>query len=50
MSADALFKPFEFKGLHLKNRIAMAPMTRSLSRGGVVTDEVAQYYKRRAAA
>ncbi|RYG04553.1 MAG: 12-oxophytodienoate reductase, partial [Caulobacteraceae bacterium] len=50
MSADALFKPFDFKGLHLKNRIVMAPMTRSFSPGGVVTDEVAQYYKRRAAA
>ncbi len=41
MSADALFKPFDFKGLHLKNRIVMAPMTRSFSPGGVVTDEVA---------
>ena len=50
MSADVLFKPFDFKGLHLKNRIVMAPMTRSFSPGGVVTDEVAQYYKRRAAA
>jgi 2,4-dienoyl-CoA reductase-like NADH-dependent reductase (Old Yellow Enzyme family) len=50
MAADALFRPFDFKGLHLKNRIVMAPMTRSFSPGGVPTEEVAQYYKRRAAA
>jgi len=50
MAAETLFRPFDFKGLHLKNRIVMAPMTRSFSPGGVVTEEVAQYYKRRAAA
>jgi 2,4-dienoyl-CoA reductase-like NADH-dependent reductase (Old Yellow Enzyme family) len=48
MAADALFRPFAFKGLNLKNRIVMAPMTRSFSPGGVATEEVAQYYKRRA--
>ena len=48
MAADALFKPFDYKGLHLKNRIVMAPMTRSFSPGGVVTDEVVAYYRRRA--
>ena len=48
MTANALFKPFNFKGLNLKNRIVMAPMTRSFSPGGVPTEEVAQYYKRRA--
>lgn len=50
MAAEALFRPFDFKGLHLKNRIVMAPMTRSFSPDGYVTDDVAQYYKRRAAA
>jgi len=50
MAADALFQPWSFKGLNLKNRIVMAPMTRSKSPGGVATEEVAQYYKRRAAA
>ena len=50
MSADALFQPFAFKGLTLKNRIVMAPMTRSKSPGGVATQDVAQYYQRRAAA
>ncbi len=49
MAADALFRPFSFKGLNLKNRVVMAPMTRSFSPGGVATEEVAQYYKRRAA-
>ena len=48
MAADALFKPFDYKGLHLKNRIVMAPMTRSFSPGGVVTDDVVAYYRRRA--
>ena len=50
MSADALFKPFTFKGLTLPNRIVMAPMTRSMSPGGVATPDVAAYYARRAAA
>ncbi len=50
MAANPLFKPFSFKGLNLKNRVVMAPMTRSFSPNGVPTDDVAQYYKRRAAA
>ena len=50
MSAEALFKPFSHKGLNLKNRVVMAPMTRSFAPGGVANEEVAQYYKRRAAA
>jgi 2,4-dienoyl-CoA reductase-like NADH-dependent reductase (Old Yellow Enzyme family) len=50
MAADALFKPFSYKGLHLRNRVVMAPMTRSFSPGGVATEDVAQYYRRRAAA
>ncbi len=50
MSADALFQPFEFKGLKLPNRVVMAPMTRSKSPDGVATEEVAAYYARRAAA
>ena len=48
MSLDALFQPFEFKSLKLPNRVVMAPMTRSFSPGGVPTDEVAAYYRRRA--
>ncbi|HVM98936.1 MAG TPA: NADH:flavin oxidoreductase [Caulobacteraceae bacterium] len=50
MPADALFQPFEFKGLKLPNRVVMAPMTRSKSPGGIATDDVAAYYARRAAA
>jgi len=41
LSADALFQPYEFKGLKLPNRVVMAPMTRSQSPGGVATEEVA---------
>ncbi len=50
MTADVLFRPFACKSLKLKNRIVMAPMTRSFSPGGVPTPEVAAYYRRRAAA
>jgi 2,4-dienoyl-CoA reductase-like NADH-dependent reductase (Old Yellow Enzyme family) len=49
MAADALFTPYRFKGLHLPNRVVMAPMTRSFSPGGVATAQVAAYYARRAA-
>lgn len=48
MSLDALFRPLQIKSLSLKNRIAMAPMTRSFSPGGVATREVTEYYRRRA--
>jgi 2,4-dienoyl-CoA reductase-like NADH-dependent reductase (Old Yellow Enzyme family) len=48
-SVNALFRPFAVKSLKLKNRIVMAPMTRSFSPGGVPTPEVAAYYRRRAA-
>ena len=48
MTSDVLFSPFSFKGLTLRNRIVMAPMTRSFSPDGVATDEVAAYYRRRA--
>jgi 2,4-dienoyl-CoA reductase-like NADH-dependent reductase (Old Yellow Enzyme family) len=48
MAADALFQPFTFKGLKLPNRVVMAPMTRSQSPGGVATEDVAAYYRRRA--
>ncbi|MDR3672170.1 MAG: NADH:flavin oxidoreductase [Holophaga sp.] len=48
MAVNALFRPFQFKSLKLKNRIVMAPMTRTFSPGGVVTGKVADYYERRA--
>lgn len=46
---QALFQPFTLKSLSLKNRVVMAPMTRGFSPGGVPGDDVAAYYRRRAA-
>ncbi len=45
---NPLFRPFDMAGLHLPNRIVMAPMTRSFSPGGIPGDDVAAYYQRRA--
>ncbi len=44
---DPLFVPFECKSLKLTNRFMMAPMSRYFSPGGIVTDAVADYYRRR---
>ncbi len=44
-----LFEPFEQGGLALKNRIVMAPMTRSFSPGNVPSEKTVEYYQRRAA-
>lgn len=51
MSLDLgpLFAPFECKSLRLRNRVAMAPMTRNFSPNGVPGEDVAAYYRRRAA-
>lgn len=49
LPVDALFEPFEVKSLHLRNRFAMAPMTRMFSPDGIPTADVAEYYRRRAA-
>lgn len=49
MNIDPLFRPLTVKNMTLPNRIVMAPMTRYFSPGGVPTDEVAEYYRRRAA-
>jgi 2,4-dienoyl-CoA reductase-like NADH-dependent reductase (Old Yellow Enzyme family) len=48
-STEALFRPFQLKGLTLANRIVMAPMTRSHSPERVPGADVAAYYRRRAA-
>jgi len=48
MNPDILFTPFTSPKLTLKNRVAMAPMTRQFSPDGVPDDAVLQYYKRRA--
>ena len=39
-NTNALFQPFELGSLQLKNRIVMAPMTRTKSPGGVPNDDV----------
>jgi 2,4-dienoyl-CoA reductase-like NADH-dependent reductase (Old Yellow Enzyme family) len=48
MTTEPLFLPFTLQNLTLKNRIVMAPMTRSKSPGGVPGENVAAYYRRRA--
>jgi 2,4-dienoyl-CoA reductase-like NADH-dependent reductase (Old Yellow Enzyme family) len=48
MDMQTLFQPFSLKSLKLKNRIVMAPMTRSFSPNGIPTPDVAAYYARRA--
>ncbi|WP_184545169.1 NADH:flavin oxidoreductase [Mucilaginibacter sp. FT3.2] len=45
---NTLFRPFSLKSLNIKNRIVMAPMTRSFSPNGVPTADVATYYRKRA--
>ena len=47
---ESLFQPFTLKSLTLKNRIVMAPMTRTFSPQGIPGDNVAAYYRRRAEA
>ena len=45
---DVLFQPVRLGALELKNRIVMAPMTRTHSPAGVPGADVAAYYRRRA--
>ncbi|WP_303637073.1 alkene reductase [Stenotrophomonas tuberculopleuritidis] len=45
-----LFEPFDLRGLSLKNRIAMAPLTRSRSPDEEPLEITAQYYAQRAGA
>ncbi|WP_320777603.1 NADH:flavin oxidoreductase [Streptomyces sp. CRN 30] len=49
-AADLLSRPVSINGLTVPNRIAMAPMTRMFSPGGVPGEDVVSYYSRRAAA
>ncbi|KPI24432.1 NADPH dehydrogenase [Actinobacteria bacterium OK074] len=49
-AAQILSRPVELNGLTVPNRIAMAPMTRQFSPGGIPGENVASYYGRRAAA
>ncbi|WP_043264131.1 NADH:flavin oxidoreductase [Streptomyces sp. CT34] len=49
-AAEILSRPIALNGLTVPNRIAMAPMTRMFSPGGVPGEDVLSYYARRAAA
>ncbi|WP_180330521.1 MULTISPECIES: NADH:flavin oxidoreductase [unclassified Streptomyces] len=49
-AAQILSRPVTLNGLTVPNRIAMAPMTRMFSPGGVPGEDVRSYYARRAAA
>jgi 2,4-dienoyl-CoA reductase-like NADH-dependent reductase (Old Yellow Enzyme family) len=49
MDAHPLFEPLQIKSLNLKNRIVMAPMTRTFADdASVPTESVAAYYRKRA--
>lgn len=48
-SNAALFAPFTLRSMTLKNRIAMAPMTRSFADEGLPGAAQVEYYRRRAA-
>jgi N-ethylmaleimide reductase len=45
-----LFSPYKFGNIELKNRVVMAPMTRSRAIGNVPNDLIAEYYEQRAGA
>jgi 2,4-dienoyl-CoA reductase-like NADH-dependent reductase (Old Yellow Enzyme family) len=47
---ETLLDPFMLRGLRLRNRFVMSPMTRNFSPGGTPGTAVAEYYRRRAAA
>ncbi|NBE53163.1 NADH:flavin oxidoreductase [Streptomyces boluensis] len=49
-AAEILSRPVTLNGLTVPNRIAMAPMTRMFSPGGIPGEDVRGYYARRAAA
>ncbi|MET7884369.1 NADH:flavin oxidoreductase [Streptomyces avermitilis] len=49
-AAQILSRPVSLNGLTVPNRIAMAPMTRQFSPGGIPGEDVVSYYARRAAA
>src|SRR5690606_9646381 len=48
-NADSLFQPVVLGSLSLPSRLVMAPMTRNFSPNGVPTEQVVEYYRRRAA-
>jgi 2,4-dienoyl-CoA reductase-like NADH-dependent reductase (Old Yellow Enzyme family) len=48
MNLGPVFEPFKIHNLTLRNRVAMAPMTRNFSPGNAPTQQVVDYYRRRA--
>lgn len=48
LSETTLFDAVEFGPLQLRNRVVMAPMTRTFSPGGIPNELVIAYYERRA--
>lgn len=48
--SETLFRPFSCRGMTLRNRVIMAPMTRTSSPGGVPSADMTAYYVRRAKA
>lgn len=48
IDSDPLFRPLSLGNATLKNRIVMAPMTRSRAIDGIPGENVAAYYRRRA--
>ncbi len=50
MSSSKLFSPTQLGSIHLKNRIIMAPMTRSRALGNIIQDITVTYYEQRASA
>ena len=47
VDVSSLFEPFRRGSLNLRNRVAMAPMTRCFSPNGIPGADVADYYRRR---
>jgi 2,4-dienoyl-CoA reductase-like NADH-dependent reductase (Old Yellow Enzyme family) len=45
---NVLSRPLTVKNLTLRNRIVRAPMTRTMSPGGIPSQQSADYYRRRA--
>ncbi|HWR39837.1 MAG TPA: alkene reductase [Patescibacteria group bacterium] len=50
MAGSMLLSPYQWGNIELKNRIAMAPMTRSRAIGNIPNELMAKYYRQRAAA
>lgn len=50
MSSKSTLSPYKLGNLSLKNRIVMAPMTRSRAIGNVPNELMAEYYRQRASA